>query len=65
MIGWRSGEGKSFAGRPNAFAQVYSYGHRNIQGLAIHPLTGDVWARNARCDELNLIGKQVLIMAGQ
>ena len=21
----------------------YSYGHRNVQGLAIHPVTGDLW----------------------
>ena len=51
-------KGNPFAGRPNAFAQVYSYGHRNIQGLAIHPLTGDVWASEMGPrggDELNLI----------
>ena len=23
--------------------EIWSYGHRNVQGLAIHPETGDVW----------------------
>jgi len=31
----------SFAG---AKPEIWSYGHRNVQGLAIHPETGDVWA---------------------
>lgn len=25
------------------FPEIYSYGHRNVQGLAIHPVTGDLW----------------------
>jgi glucose/arabinose dehydrogenase len=29
-----------FAG---AKPEIWSYGHRNVQGLAIHPETGDVW----------------------
>ncbi len=32
---------------PNAHAAlpaVYSYGHRNVQGLALHPQTGALWA---------------------
>lgn len=45
---------------PDAFPEVWSYGHRNIQGLAIHPETGDIWANEHGSrggDELNLIKK--------
>jgi glucose/arabinose dehydrogenase len=37
---------------------VYSYGHRNPQGLALHPETGEVWATEhgpKGGDELNII----------
>lgn len=27
----------------NALPEIYSSGHRNPQGLALHPVTGDVW----------------------
>lgn len=32
-----------FVGRSGAEPSIWSYGHRNPQGLAIHPETGDVW----------------------
>jgi glucose/arabinose dehydrogenase len=35
--------GNPFAGRAGARAEIYSYGHRNVQGLAFHPQTGDLW----------------------
>ncbi|MDT8340491.1 MAG: PQQ-dependent sugar dehydrogenase [Longimicrobiales bacterium] len=47
-----------FVGRSDALDDVWSYGHRNPQGLAIHPETGDVWATEhgpQGGDELNLI----------
>lgn len=38
--------GNPFIGMPpgNLRPEIFSYGHRNNQGLAIHPATGDVWA---------------------
>jgi glucose/arabinose dehydrogenase len=35
--------GNPFAGNADARPEIYSYGHRNVQGLAIHPTTGDLW----------------------
>jgi aldose sugar dehydrogenase len=32
-----------FVGRDGAKPEIWSFGHRNEQGLAIHPATGDVW----------------------
>ena len=33
-----------FVKREGARPEIWSYGHRNVQGLAIHPETGDIWA---------------------
>jgi glucose/arabinose dehydrogenase len=32
-----------FVGRENALPEIFTYGHRNTLGLAVHPVTGDVW----------------------
>ena len=32
-----------FVGRAGAAPEVFSLGHRNIQGLAVHPATGELW----------------------
>jgi glucose/arabinose dehydrogenase len=32
-----------FVGRKNARPEIWSYGHRNIQGAAIHPVSGKLW----------------------
>ena len=32
-----------FVKREGARPEIWSYGHRNVQGIAIHPETGDVW----------------------
>ncbi len=32
-----------FVGDSGALPEIWSYGHRSPQGLAIHPLTGDLW----------------------
>lgn len=45
-----------FAGRDDAKAEIYTYGHRNAQGLAWHPETGALWANEIgplAGDELN------------
>jgi len=47
-----------FVSTNNAKPQIFSYGHRNVQGLAIHPETKQLWnsefgARGG--DEVNLI----------
>ncbi|HEU4471441.1 MAG TPA: PQQ-dependent sugar dehydrogenase, partial [Flavisolibacter sp.] len=50
--------GNPFAGRSDARPEFYSYGHRNVQGLAFHPETGDLWENEfgpLGGDELNLI----------
>ena len=47
-----------FVKQTGALPETYSYGHRNIQGLAVHPETGEVWANEhgpQGGDELNLI----------
>jgi aldose sugar dehydrogenase len=35
--------GNPFAGRNDALPEIYSYGHRNVQGLAFNSQTGDLW----------------------
>lgn len=50
--------GNPFVDVPGALPEIYSYGHRNIIGLAIHPDTGEVWIAEMGPrggDELNLI----------
>jgi aldose sugar dehydrogenase len=32
-----------FVGRAGAQPEIWSYGHRNIQSAALHPLTGELW----------------------
>lgn len=50
--------GNPFIGKANARPEIYSYGHRNPQGLAFHPETGDLWETEfgpRGGDELNKI----------
>lgn len=47
-----------FVGRPGAKPTIYSYGHRNIQGLAVNGADGSLWATEhgpQGGDEVNLI----------
>ncbi len=55
--------GQPVAGNPfitteGALPEIYSYGHRNPQGLAIHPVTRELWSSEMGPrggDEINLI----------
>ncbi|MGJ1286300.1 PQQ-dependent sugar dehydrogenase [Sphingobacterium spiritivorum] len=50
--------GNPFEGNANARPEIYSYGHRNIQGLALHPETGDLWETEfgpKGGDEVNIV----------
>jgi glucose/arabinose dehydrogenase len=47
-----------FAGEDGAIGSIWSLGHRNIQGAALHPETGDLWVIEhgpAGGDELNRV----------
>ena len=47
-----------FVGHPGALPEIWSYGHRSIQGLVLHPETGELWETEhgpQGGDELNLI----------
>lgn len=49
--------GNPFENEPNALPEIYSYGHRNPQGLDFHPVTGELWSNEfgpRGGDELNL-----------
>jgi aldose sugar dehydrogenase len=45
-----------FVGRDDARDEIYTYGNRNAQGMAVHPETGEVWQHEhgpAGGDEIN------------
>ncbi len=47
-----------FVGTPHALPEIWTLGHRNAQGMAFHPTTGDLWQNEhgpQGGDELNLI----------
>jgi glucose/arabinose dehydrogenase len=49
-----------FVGRAGAKPEIWSYGHRNAQGLALHPASGKLWEHEhgpRGGDEINLIEK--------
>ena len=50
--------GNPFINRAGARPELYSYGHRNVEGLAMHPQTGELWNSEMGPrggDEINLI----------
>ena len=54
----KAAPGNPFINEPNSMPEIYSYGHRNPQGLDIHPVTGELWEAEfgpRGGDELNLI----------
>jgi len=49
-----------FVGKPNAKEAIYSYGHRNPQGMILNPETGEIWVNEhgpMGGDEINVIKK--------
>jgi glucose/arabinose dehydrogenase len=47
-----------FVATPGARPEIWSRGHRNIQGMALHPATGELWASEhgpQGGDEINLV----------
>lgn len=47
-----------FVGQPGKRPEIFSYGHRNVQGMTLHPQTGAVWAHEhgpRGGDEVNLL----------
>lgn len=47
-----------FVGKPGAVTSIFSYGHRNPQGIAMHPVTGKIWEHEhgpRGGDEINII----------
>lgn len=55
----KAAPGNPFENRSDARPEIYSYGHRNVQGLAINPATGNLWESEfgpRGGDEINLIG---------
>jgi aldose sugar dehydrogenase len=50
--------GNPFEGKSGARPELYSYGHRNVQSIALNPATGDLWEAEfgpRGGDELNRI----------
>jgi aldose sugar dehydrogenase len=49
-----------FVGTPGALPAIFTIGNRNVQGIAQHPVTGDIWATEhgpRGGDELNILKK--------
>jgi glucose/arabinose dehydrogenase len=51
-------EDNPFVGNRDALPSIYSYGHRNPQGMVLHPETGELWTHEhgpRGGDEINII----------
>ncbi|RYG53114.1 MAG: PQQ-dependent sugar dehydrogenase [Chitinophagaceae bacterium] len=50
--------GNPFEGKEGTRPEIYSYGHRNVLGIAFHPVTGELWNNEMGPrggDEINII----------
>ena len=53
-------EDNPFVNQEGALKAVYSYGHRNPQGMTVHPKTGEIWENEhgpKGGDEINIVQK--------
>ena len=53
-------EDNPFINQEGALKAVYSYGHRNPQGMTVHPKTGEIWENEhgpKGGDEINIVQK--------
>lgn len=53
-------EDNPFYGHESYRPEIFSYGHRNVQGIALHPQTGEIWAHEhgpKGGDEVNIVKK--------
>jgi glucose/arabinose dehydrogenase len=49
-----------FVGKPGARPEIWSFGHRNMVGLTVHPDTGEIWESEngpQGGDEINIVRK--------
>ena len=47
-----------FVGKPNVKPDIFTYGNRNMQGMVLHPFSGDIWAHEhgpQGGDEINIM----------
>ncbi|MEQ9608533.1 MAG: PQQ-dependent sugar dehydrogenase [Kiloniellaceae bacterium] len=47
-----------FTGQPDALPAIFTYGHRNVQGIAVHPESGAIWTHEhgpRGGDEVNVL----------
>ncbi len=54
----KAAPGNPFENRSDARPELFSYGHRNVQGLAFNPVTGDLWETEfgpRGGDEVNIV----------
>ncbi|NTU93232.1 MAG: PQQ-dependent sugar dehydrogenase [Chlorobiaceae bacterium] len=53
-------EDNPFRHKPGARPEIFTYGNRNVQGIAIHPVSGEIWFHEhgpLGGDELNILKK--------
>ncbi len=51
-----------FVGKPGARPEIFTLGNRNVQGAALHPVTGELWSHEhgpQGGDEVNILRKGV------
>jgi glucose/arabinose dehydrogenase len=51
-----------FVGKPSARPEIFTLGNRNVQGAALHPVTGELWSHEhgpQGGDEVNVLRKGV------